>query len=406
MSSVAVIGAGFAGCSAAIAAAKAGAEVVLLEKSNNLAGLGLMTGVLGGGGVFTCQEEMRALGGYDIFQACESVTLHNIAHIPELGRRHINFFSVLKIGEAMNKGLQDAGVDVKLQTRVKGVHMKDNTLTRLVLEDGTSLDAHSFVDATGSSSSDDGRVSISSQAGVRDLTALGPDGKPGGYSSTSFMLIKDSLPPQLMEELERKGYLFVDLPKGLIKQETAGTGNAQPKFIETLYIVDTGFAKVSVKSFIPMNELRRVPGFENARMADPIYSPGDKVVRGMAMAPRENSLRVEGLANLYCAGEKSGPISGIAGVITTGVLAGHNAARNSFGKEDLVLPRTLSVGDFIAYGREMMSSPEGLQSKYSFAGGAFFNRIKELGLHCSDSGEIQRRVEKEGLSDIFARKLA
>jgi hypothetical protein len=76
-----------------------------------LAGLGLMSGILGGGGCFTCQEEMRALGGYDIFQACESVTLHDIDYIPELGRRHVKFFSVLRIEEAVKKGLEDARGD-------------------------------------------------------------------------------------------------------------------------------------------------------------------------------------------------------------------------------------------------------------------------------------------------------
>ena len=71
MSTVVIVGGGYAGCSAAAAAAKAGAEVLLLEKADRLTGIGVLTGVLGGQGGFTSREEMRAMGGADIFEAID-----------------------------------------------------------------------------------------------------------------------------------------------------------------------------------------------------------------------------------------------------------------------------------------------------------------------------------------------
>ncbi|MEE8448063.1 MAG: FAD-dependent oxidoreductase, partial [Thermodesulfobacteriota bacterium] len=106
MPSVAVIGAGFAGCSAAITAAKAGAEVTLLEKTDMLAGLGLLTGVMGGEGGIIASEEAKAMGAGDIWQACESVVTHEIDFIEKLGRKKIKIFSVIGLEGAVRKALE------------------------------------------------------------------------------------------------------------------------------------------------------------------------------------------------------------------------------------------------------------------------------------------------------------
>ena len=39
--------------------------------------------------------------------------------------------------------------------------------------------------------------------------------------------------------------------------------------------------------------------------------------------------------------------------------------------------------------------------RYTFAGGVFFNRMKELGLYSMDIGDIAERVDKAGLKGIF-----
>ena len=65
--------------------------------------------------------------------------------------------------------------------------------------------------------------------------------------------------------------------------------------------------------------LRTVPGFENARFEDP-YSGGiGNSIRFVGMAPRDDALKVDGVDNLFCAGEKAG------------LLVGHGDRSDRFG---------------------------------------------------------------------------
>ena len=73
--------------------------------------------------------------------------------------------------------------------------------------------------------------------------------------------------------------------------------------------------------------------------------------------------------------------------------------------EYLELPRTLAIGEFIAYVHEQMSVTEHLSVRYTFSGAAFFTRMKDLGLYSADSTEIRTRVERTGLSGIFNQTL-
>jgi len=45
-----------------------------------------------------------------------------------------------------------------------------------------------------------------------------------------------------------------------------------------------------------------------------------------------------------------------------------------------------------------------MKSRVSF-GGAFFQRMKKMGLYAQDAQEIKKRVEKEGLTQVFAQRL-
>ena len=428
MPTVAIIGAGFSGCAAALAAAKAGAEVILVEKTDMLAGLAVLTGVLDANGNLTASLEAKALGGGDLFEACESVTLHEIEGIKKLGLKHIRLFNVLAIEGVVARALADAGVKVRLKTRAKGVKMKGDSIARIVLQDQSAIDAASFVDATGGSGTVaqcakygygcvmcimrcptfGNRVSISEQAGVKELFGRRLDGTIGALSS-AFNLVKGSLSPEIRSELERSGYILIPLPRHLIDYEKLGmitaSENARPEFIENMRVVDNGYAKVSVHGFMPLDQLHSIAGFENARMADPLSGGIGNAVRCLAMAPRDNGMRVEGLANLYCAGEKAGPQSGLPAAIITGLVAGHNAVRNALGKEDLVLPRNLASGDFIAFEKEKMGSKEGLKYRYGFGGRLYFQRMQKLGLYSSRYSQINRKVGKENLREIFAQKL-
>ena len=51
-----------------------------------------------------------------------------------------------------------------------------------------------------------------------------------------------------------------------------------------------------------------------------------------------------------------------------------------------------------------MKTEEGCSKKYTFSGSVYFERMKELGLYSIDVAEIKDRVEKAGLTDIFAGK--
>src|SRR3990172_8485445 len=97
MGTVVVVGGGLSGAAAAMSAARAGMEVILLEKMDMLAGLGLLTGVLDGEAGFVAGEEAKAMGGGEIFQACESVVTHHIDYIEKINRRNVRVFNVIRL---------------------------------------------------------------------------------------------------------------------------------------------------------------------------------------------------------------------------------------------------------------------------------------------------------------------
>ena len=56
-------------------------------------------------------------------------------------------------------------------------------------------------------------------------------------------------------------------------------------------------------------------------------------------------MKVVGVDNLFCAGEKSGLFVGHTEAICTGSLAGHNAVRLMMGMPLLILPSSIAIGD-------------------------------------------------------------
>ena len=153
--------------------------------------------------------------------------------------------------------------------------------------------------------------------------------------------------------------------------------------------------------FFPLQQLRGIPGFERARYADR-YSGGiGNSMRYFNMSPRNDALKVEGLENVFCGGEKAGLLVGHTEAVVTGLLAGYNAARSAFGEEPLVLPDSLAIGDAIKHVREEMRTEKGLGCKYTFSGSVHFERMKQRGSYLTDVAEIRRRVAAAGLSGIF-----
>lgn len=73
---VIVVGGGWAGCAAAVSAKKQGADVVLVERTDMLLGTGLVGGIMRNNGRLTATEELKAMGGGDLFPVIESNFLH------------------------------------------------------------------------------------------------------------------------------------------------------------------------------------------------------------------------------------------------------------------------------------------------------------------------------------------
>ena len=248
-----------------------------------------------------------------------------------------------------------------------------------------------------------GRVSLAALAGVRELEARRPDGTPGAMSG-SCKLMKDSLAPDLVRQLNETGAAVIPLPPGLQEDHLslkACQQYALPEFAENLVLLDSGHAKM-MAPFFPLDKLRRIPGLENARYEDPYAGGNGNSVRFLAMCPRGDDLKVNGLSNLYCAGEKAGPLVGHTEAMVTGALAGYNCAATISGKPPLILPRSLASGEAIAWTGEEMRTPDGLCRKYTFSGGCLFERMKELGLYLTSPTEVQDRVQALGLENIFS----
>jgi folate-dependent tRNA-U54 methylase TrmFO/GidA len=121
------------------------------------------------------------------------------------------------------------------------------------------------------------------------------------------------------------------------------------------------------------------------------------------MAPRDDSLRVQGVENLFCAGEKAGLLVGHTEALVTGTLAGYNAVQMARRENLLVLPAALATGDAVAFVRTSMETEAGLGYKYTFSGSVFFERMKQKGLYSTDRKAIEERVAKAGMIRIFSK---
>jgi hypothetical protein len=92
-------------------------------------------------------------------------------------------------------------------------------------------------------------------------------------------------------------------------------------------------------------------------------------IRYLALSPRDDYLKVEGLDNLFCAGEKAGLLVGHTEAICTGTLAGHNAVRYALGRPLVTIPRRRPSGEAIAFVREEMQTEEGMAQEVHFLRG-------------------------------------
>ena len=422
---IVVVGGGWAGCAAALSARKAGADVVLLERTDMLLGTGLVGGIMRNNGRYTATEEMIAMSGGELFECIDGNLMHKDIDFP--GHSHASLYDVSTMEPKIRRLLLDYGVVLSMATRVTEVETKDKTITAVAgKKNGAQVrfEGDAFVETTGTAGpfknctvhglgcamcilrchTFGGRVSLAEKAGIQEMNGL--KGEQVGALSGSCKLHKDSLSPDLKSALEREGVCVVPLNetarlKGKLRLK-ACQQYAIAAFEDNVVLLDTGHAKL-MSPFFPLEALRSITGFENARFEDP-YSGGiGNSVRFMGMSPRNDALKVEGLDNLFCAGEKAGLLVGHTEAICTGTLAGYNAVRAAAGHTPLVLPSSLCVGDAVFHVRKQMVEKQDLAHKYTFSGSVYFDRMKAKNLYTTDVKEIRTRVASAGLLGCFGR---
>jgi hypothetical protein len=429
---VVVVGGGWAGCAAALAAKKAGCEVELFERSDMLLGTGLVGGIMRNNGRFTATEEMIAMGGGDLFDITDTNSRHKNIDFP--GHKHASLYDVSTIEPAVRKALVDAGIKVNLKARVKDIAAESGKITKVIADvfnEENTIEAagDAFVDVSGTAGPQGNcikygngcamcvyrcptfgpRMSIAAKAGITEMMGEKADGSLGAMSG-SCKLHKESLSPEIREKLEATGVCIIPVPPHLQKNisslgQKACQQYALKEFAENIILLDTGHAKL-MSAYYPLDTLRQIPGCENARFEDPYAGGIGNSMRYLGMLPRDNTLKVNGLKNVFCGGEKAGLLVGHTEAILTGTLAGHNAARYVLGLEAITVPRSLACGEGIAHVKEQMQTDEGRTKKYTFSGSVLFEHLKSKNLYTTDIQKIKQNVQAANMTGIFAKPLA
>ena len=461
MGKIVIIGGGWAGCAAAVRARKQGHEVQLLEKTDLLLGLGNVGGIMRNNGRYTAAEENIALGASELFEITDRLSTHKEIDFP--GHRHASFYDVALVEPEVRRLLTKLGVELHMMTRAIDVelapqqagakadgaadHAADAAMPRskngpirlraviaLKHDHGSEyrrelFPGDVFVETTGSTGPMGNctkygngcamcilrcpafgpRVSLTEKAGLFDISGERPSGMPGAFSG-SCKLEKRTLSPKIQKKLNKDGFVVIPLPPELVHKEKLDQKVCQQyaldPFAENIILIDTGHAKL-MTSYFNLEELRRVEGMENARFVDPYAGGKGNSMRYMAVGLRDDDMRARGIENLFLGGEKSGFFVGHTEAITTGSLAGYNAGRMAAGKDKeqglLRLPRELAVGDIVAFANEMLETPEGFQKRLTFAGGLYFRRMQDRQLYSTDRKQIRRRVEEQGLAEVYTR---
>jgi hypothetical protein len=246
-------------------------------------------------------------------------------------------------------------------------------------------------------------VSLTAKAGVKEM--IGRKGTQTGAMSGSCKLLKESLSTEIHDLLDKTGVAVVPIPKSKVLRGKLAIKACQQyalsEFEENVVLLDTGHAKL-MTPFFPLDALREIPGFENARYEDPYAGGIGNSIRYLGMAPRDDALKVEGVANLFCAGEKAGLLVGHTEAICTGTLAGFNAVRHVRRDDLLVLPEALAIGTAIRMVRQKMREEGELGLKFTFSGSVLFDRLRQNGLYSTDAAVIGQRVDAAGLAGVFA----
>lgn len=420
-----IVGGGWAGCAAAITAKKAGAEVHLYEKTDLLLGLGNVGGIMRNNGRWTASEELIEIGAGDLIDIVDNTARHKNIDFP--GHKHATLYDVNLIEGKVSKYLEKIGVIIHIESRVTDIKLEGTKIKGIYLSDGTYEEGDVFIETTGTTGPMGNclrygngcsmcilrcpafgpRLSISERCGVSDIQGERDEDTLGAFSG-SCKLAKESLSKEIVEQLDKTGCVILEVPKEDVNYDKLNAKVCQQyalkEFAENIILLDTGHAKL-MTTYYPLKKLRKIKGLENAKYVDPYAGSKGNSIRYLSVAPRTNDLKVKGVDNLFCAGEKSGLFVGHTEAIATGSLAGHNAVRLAMGIPLLILPGSIAIGDIISYANEKAGIREGRKNRYTFAGAEYFKRMKELGLYTTDKEIIKDRIKKINLDKVFEQKL-
>ena len=416
-----IIGGGWSGVAAAISAKKAGADVKILEKTDLILGLGNIGGIMRNNGRFTAAEELIAMGAGDLINICDKLSRHKNVAFP--GHKHASFYDVNLIEGEVRRYIQNLGIEIKFFTRIVDVVLEGNKIKAVIDSNNNEYIGDVFIETTGSAGpmgnclrygngcsmcvlrcpSFGPRVSISAQCGIEDIRGERKNDEFGAFSG-SCKLAKESLSIKIQNELNTNGFYIAKIPKEDINYTKLSAKVCQQyalkEFAENIILLDTGHAKL-MTSYYPIDKLRKIEGFENAKYVDPYAGSKGNSIRYLSIVPRGNDMLVNDMDNLFCAGEKSGFFVGHTEAIVTGTLAGYNSVRKILGIPLLILPDSLAIGDIISFSNNIHER----KIRYTFAGSVFFDRMIEKNLYTVDKKEILDRVKKNNLDNLFNKRL-
>jgi len=229
MPKVVVVGGGWAGCAAALAAKAAGADVTVLERTDCLLGTGLVGGIFRNNGRYTATEEMIAMGAGDLFHLMDQVARHKDIEFP--GHKHASLYDVSLMEPLVKRYMLAKGIVLKMQHRAKDVRLMNGKIEAIVIENHADEEGDTFIETTGTAGPQNnctkygngcamcvlrcpsfgGRVSIAAKAGVAEKMGGKPDGSIGAMSG-SCKLHFDSVSPEIAEQLRKTGVAVVPVP--------------------------------------------------------------------------------------------------------------------------------------------------------------------------------------------------
>lgn len=410
---IVIVGAGWAGISAAYQASKSNNDVILIERTDMLLGSGLVGGIMRNNARFTGLEEIKYMGAGTLIDIIDNCCIHKNIDFP--GHKHASLYDITKIENEIKNLLLKQNINIKFQTRIDKVSVKNNKIINVMSKDEEFF-GDIFIDATGTAgpinncikygngcascifrcASFGGRVSLTNLCGIKEDIGTKRNNTFGSMSG-SCKIFKKSLSKEIRNKLEKDGFSIITLKENEIEDHLdlkACQQYALPEYKNNLILLDTGEAKL-MTPFYSLENLRKIDGFENVRYIDP-YSGGiGNSMRFFSISPHTNDLRVQGIDNLFCCGEKANLV-GHTEAIITGILAGYNANKLSINRELLIFPTTTCAGLAIDY-----SNKNKFDEKYTLSGSVLFEYIKELNLYSTDEDIIKNRITENNLYNIL-----